>query len=159
MKEWILPALFGFATGILSSWGVGGGTLLLLCMTLFLGVDQTSAQGINLLYFLPTAAVGLLVHRKNGYLDKAALRALIPLGTLCAAGAALLATVVDITFFRRPFGIFLLFAAFSLLLQKKDGDKKRRFVPARFFRSQRRRGVKLVFVYSASVSFSEIASG
>lgn len=55
-------------------------------------------------------------------------------------------------------GCFAKIAFFSAL-GKKDGDKKRRFVPARFFRSQRRRGVKLVFVYSASVSFSEIASG
>ena len=55
MTDWLLPALAGFGTGILSAWGVGGGTLLLLLMTLFLGVDQTQAQGINLLYFLPTA--------------------------------------------------------------------------------------------------------
>ena len=41
MTDWLLPALAGFGTGILSAWGVGGGTLLLLLMTLFLGVDQT----------------------------------------------------------------------------------------------------------------------
>ncbi len=119
MKEWLLPALFGFLTGILSAWGIGGGTLLLLCMTLFLGVDQSSAQAINLLYFLPTAGAGLLLHKKNGYLDKTALRRLIPLGTLCAALAAWLATAVDITLFRKPFGIFLLIAAALILFQKK----------------------------------------
>ena len=43
MTDWLLPALAGFGTGILSAWGVGGGTLLLLLMTLFLGVDQTQA--------------------------------------------------------------------------------------------------------------------
>ena len=69
MREWILPVLFGFGTGILSAWGVGGGTLLLLCMTLFLGVDQREAQAINLLFFLPTAGVSLIFHAKNGYLD------------------------------------------------------------------------------------------
>ncbi len=119
MKDWLLPMLFGFGTGILSAWGVGGGTLLLLCMTLFLGVEQTQAQGINLLYFLPTAAAGLFVHAKNGYLDRAALRRLIPLGTLSAAPAAFAATMVDITLFRKPFGIFLLAAAVSMLMKKK----------------------------------------
>ena len=39
MTAWLLPLAVGFATGILSAWGVGGGTLLLLCMTLLLGVD------------------------------------------------------------------------------------------------------------------------
>ena len=52
MTEWFLPALCGLLTGILSSWGIGGGTLLLLCMTLLFGVEQQTAQAINLLYFL-----------------------------------------------------------------------------------------------------------
>ena len=88
MTEWVLPLAVGTATGILSAWGVGGGTLLLLVMTLFLGVDQRTAQGINLLYFLPTAGAGLLFHRKAGMLDKQALRQAIPWGvaTQDAAG-------------------------------------------------------------------------
>lgn len=120
MKDWLLPLLCGAATGVLSAWGIGGGTLLLLCMTLFLGVDQTEAQGINLLYFLPTAGVSLLFHRKNGYLEPEALKSAVPLGTLCAVGAAWLSTSVDITIFRKPFGLFLLYAGLSMLLQKKE---------------------------------------
>ena len=54
-----MPLLAGVGCGVLSAWGIGGGTLLLLVMTLVFGVDQTAAQGINLLYFLPTAAMGL----------------------------------------------------------------------------------------------------
>ena len=95
MTDWLFPALCGLLTGILSSWGVGGGTLLLLCMTLFFGVEQRTAQAINLLYFLPTAGISLFAHRKNGYLDKAVLCAAIPTGTLCALAAAFLTTMVD----------------------------------------------------------------
>ena len=123
MKEWFLPFVIGAATGVLSAWGVGGGTLLLLCMTLFLGVDQAEAQGINLLYFLPTAAVSLLYHRKNGYLDAAVLTAAAPPGTLCALVAALVSTSVDITVFRKPFGLFLLYAGASMLLQRRSGGE------------------------------------
>lgn len=65
MTDWLFPALCGLLTGILSSWGVGGGTLLLLCMTLFFGVEQRTAQAINLLYFLPTAGISLFAHRKT----------------------------------------------------------------------------------------------
>ena len=71
MTVWLLPLAVGFATGILSAWGVGGGTLLLLCMTLLLGVDQRTAQTINLLYFLPTAGMGLLSHREKRPAGKA----------------------------------------------------------------------------------------
>lgn len=119
MKAWLLPFLLGAGTGILSAWGVGGGTLLLLCMTLFLGVDQAEAQGINLLYFLPTAAVSLLYHRKNGYLNTTVLKVAAPVGTLCALTAALISSSVDITLFRKPFGFFLLYAGVSMLLPKK----------------------------------------
>ena len=123
MTSWLLPLAVGFGTGIRSAWGVGGGTLLLLIMTLFLGVDQTTAQGINLLYFLPTAGVSLFFHRKNGLLDKNAIRQAIPVGLVVAAAAAFLATAVDVEILRKPFGIFLLFAA-AMTLQGTKGQKK-----------------------------------
>ena len=67
---WLLPLLAGTATGILSGFGVGGGTLLLIYMTTLAGLPQTTAQGINLIYFLPTAATALPAHVKNGYVNK-----------------------------------------------------------------------------------------
>ena len=60
MSEFLIPLLCGLGASIISAWGVGGGTLLLLVMTLFLGVDQRTAQGINLLFFLPTAISALV---------------------------------------------------------------------------------------------------
>lgn len=123
MTAWLLPLLAGFGTGILSAWGVGGGTLLLLVMTLFLGVDQTTAQGINLLYFLPTAGIGLLFHRKNGLLEKSAIKAAAPWGAAAAAAGALLATALDTAVLRKPFGIYLLLAGAATLWRGR-GQKK-----------------------------------
>jgi uncharacterized membrane protein YfcA len=118
VKEILLPLLAGCATGILSAWGVGGGTLLLLIMTLVLGEDQTAARGINLLYFLPTAAAGLICHRKNGLLDRDLIRQTVPWGLLSAAAGAWLATAVNPSLFRRPFGVFLLVTGVMTLLKK-----------------------------------------
>ena len=120
MTAWLLPVLAGFCTGILSAWGVGGGTLLLLVMTLFLGVDQRTAQGINLLYFLPTAGVGLLFHRKAGMLDKQALRQAIPWGVATAALGAWCATAMDTELLRRPFGVYLLVMGVITLIKKPE---------------------------------------
>ena len=39
MTDWLLPLAAGFGAGILSAWGVGGGTLLLLVMTLLLDLS------------------------------------------------------------------------------------------------------------------------
>ncbi len=70
MTDWLIAALAGAVTGVLSGFGVGGGSLLLIYMTSFAGVPQTLAQGVNLLYFLPTAATALPAHFKNGYVEK-----------------------------------------------------------------------------------------
>ena len=125
MTDWLFPALCGLVTGILSAWGIGGGTLLLLCMTLFFGVEQQTAQAINLLYFLPTAGISLFAHRKNGYLANAVLRAAIPAGVVCALIAAVVTTALDSTVLRKPFGLFLLYAGLSILFEKPQKDSKR----------------------------------
>lgn len=119
MTGWIIPLLVGCGTGILSSWGVGGGTLLLLIMTLVLDVPAGDAMAVNLLYFLPTAGMGLLQHRKNGLLERGVLRAAAPWGAAAAAAAAWLSTAVDVELLRRPFGVYLLLAAVSTMRRKE----------------------------------------
>ena len=115
---WLIPLAVGTATGVLSGFGVGGGTLLLVYLTAVAGADQHLAQGINLLYFLPTAAMGLIWHRQNGLLDKAVLRRTVPWALATAAAGAWAATALDVTLLRRPFGIFLLIAAAVTLRRK-----------------------------------------
>ena len=123
MAEWMIPFLVAAATGALSSCGVGGGTLLLVCMTLILGVGHREAQAINLLFFLPTAGISQLFHRKNGFLDKDTWRqAAIP-GTVAALAGAVLSMAVDISLLRKPFGLFLLYSGGSMLLSARTKRK------------------------------------
>ena len=115
MNTFLLPAALGFAAGVLSAWGVGGGTLLLLCMTLFLQVEQRTAQAINLLFFLPTAGMGLLFHRKNGYVHRETLQNTALPGVLGALAGAALALWLEPGWLRPVFGLFLLYAGGSML--------------------------------------------
>ena len=126
MSSFWLPLLFGFGTGILSAWGVGGGTLLLLCMTLFLQVEQEMAQGINLLFFLPTAGVGLIFHAKNGYINKAIWKKAAFPGVPAAVAASFAAMQLDTEALRKPFGVFLLWAGGSLLWKTWKNSKEGR---------------------------------
>ena len=120
MKTWLIPFLCALGASVISAWGVGGGTLLLLVMTLFLGVEQREAQGINLLFFLPSALSALLCHRKNGCLDSATLKTAIPAAVPAALLGAWAASAVDVQLLRRPFGIYLLHSGVSLLLPRKE---------------------------------------
>lgn len=108
MSGWILSLLVGTATGALSGFGVGGGTLLLVYMTSFAGVEQRLAQGINLLYFLPAGLMALPAHLKSGCVEKPALFPAIGAGLICAALAAWAATAMDTALLRRIFGAFLI---------------------------------------------------
>ena len=119
MTDWLLPFLCGLGASILSAWGVGGGTLLLLVMTLFLGVDQRTAQGINLLFFLPTAVSALICHARGGYLDKPTLKHAVPPAAAAALAGAWIATALDVELLRRPFGVYLLLSGVSLLWPQK----------------------------------------
>ena len=98
---------------------MGGGTLLLLVMTLLLGVDPRTAQCVNLLFFLPTAASALYLHGRAGYLHAPTLKAAILPAVLCAALGAFLSTAVSVDALRVPFGLYLLASA-VLLLKRKD---------------------------------------
>ena len=118
MKDWLIAALAGAVTGVLSGFGVGGGSLLLIYMTSFAGVPQTLAQGVNLLYFLPTAATALPAHFKNGYVEKKALLPAIAAGLACSALAAWAATALDVEILRKCFGGFLIVIGLRELLRK-----------------------------------------
>ena len=119
MTDWIVPFLCGLGASVLSAWGVGGGTLLLLVMTLFLGVDQRTAQGINLLFFLPAAASALVCQAKGGYLDKPTLKNAIPLAVAAALAGAWIPTALDVEVLHKPFGVYLLLSGVGLLWPKK----------------------------------------
>ncbi|NBI66689.1 sulfite exporter TauE/SafE family protein [Pseudoflavonifractor sp. 60] len=121
MSDWILPLAVGAATGVLSGFGVGGGTLLLVYMTAFAGVDQRLAQGINLLYFLPAGLMALPAHVKNGCIEKEVLLPAISGGLLCAALAAWVATAMEVGLLRKCFGAFLIVVGIMELLGKKRG--------------------------------------
>ena len=121
MTDWLFPLLAGTVTGVLSGFGVGGGTLLLVYMTVFAGLDQHLAQGINLLYFLPAGLMALPAHWKNGYIKKPVLLPAIGAGLVLAALAAWVATTLDVGILRKCFGAFLLVIGTMELFGKTEG--------------------------------------
>ena len=108
MTDWIIPFLCGLGASILSAWGVGGGTLLLLVMTLFLDVDQRTAQGINLLFFLPSATISCYLRWKQGSVTLKKILPAIFAGCAAAAVFSLISTRIDLEILKKLFGVLLL---------------------------------------------------
>ncbi|MGN1308150.1 MAG: TSUP family transporter [Faecousia sp.] len=120
----LLAGIAGLVCGVFSGLGIGGGTLLMVWMTAVMDMEQRMAQGINLLYFLPTAICALIFHIKNRLIRW---RVVIPAaitGCLTAAGAALLATAIDASLLRKLFGGFLILVGFNEIFGSHARDKK-----------------------------------
>lgn len=54
--------LAGLFSGILGSMGLGGGGILILYFTLFTDTEQLTAQGINLLFFIPIGLLSVIIY-------------------------------------------------------------------------------------------------
>lgn len=117
--------LAGLLTGVLSGCGIGGGSLLVLWLTLFEGMPQFTAGGINLLYFLACAPAALVSHVKNRLIDRKAVLFCVPAGALTSLAAALLASHTDVSLLRRLFGVLLLvIGAKELFTKRKNTGTK-----------------------------------
>lgn len=113
-----IAILAGAVLGFLAGLGTGGGSLLILWLTLVLGMDHATARGINLLFFLPAAIIACLFRRKQGKLDfKKVLPAIL---SGCAAAGILswVGNSMDMTVLRKLFGILLLFTGVRELLYR-----------------------------------------
>lgn len=115
----VVSIIAGFVTGILSAWGVGGGSLLIVYMTVFSGVPQQAAQGINLIYFLPTSASALASHFKNKLIEKSLAWPAICAGVLTTFAASFLVTNIDTGIVKKIFGVFIILIGISEVFRKR----------------------------------------
>ncbi len=125
MDGWLMLAVYGLLAGVLGGMGLGGGTLLIPALTLLAGLDQRAAQGINLLAFLPMAAVALYEHIRQKRVDRGVIR--MALFGLAGAGAgAALALMLDAEILRKGFAAFLAVLAVVQCISGERAAKKRK---------------------------------
>ena len=126
-----LYILFGALGGLLGGLGMGGGTLLIPLLTIFLSVPQKLAQGINLIAFLPMAVVALIIHLKNKMVKfRQVLWIIIP-GCITSVGFSFLASSLDNDILKFLFGLFLILIGvyelieliFEIINRKKQKGK------------------------------------
>ena len=117
-------ALAGFLSGAVGAMGMGGGGVLLLYLTLFMNVRQRTAGGINLMFFIPCAAIALILHAK----EKSIIwRKALPLAALGLAGSfagALINGYISEDLLRKMFAFLLLYIGVSELLTKNPKKTK-----------------------------------
>lgn len=114
-----MSAVVGFLTGVLASMGLGGGFILVVWLTLAEEMAQRTAQGINLLFFLPIALLSLIFHLRNKLVNKELVKKLALGGVLGAVIGTYGAQLIDNGALRKLFALFLLAFGLRELFAKK----------------------------------------
>jgi len=108
-------------TGVFASLGVGGGMILIIYLTMFAGEDQLSAQGINLLFFIPIAVLSVIIHTKNRFIEWGKIIPAILTGIIGAIAGTFLAEYLGSVVIRKIFaGFILLFGIRELFYKEKE---------------------------------------
>lgn len=120
------PVLLAVGTvlGFLAGIGVGGGSLLILWLTLVIQLPYEQARFLNLLFFLPSAVISSVFRWKQGNLPFRQVLPGIIAGCIAAVLSGWIGRYFDTALLKKGFGILLLFTGLRELLYKsKTGQK------------------------------------
>ena len=118
--SFLWAAVAGTLSGMIGAMGLGGGGVLIIYLTLFLGMEQGIAQGVNLIFFIPSAVIALIIYSRKKMI---AWKAAIPAAVLGVAGAWLgtyLSSLIDGYWLSKLFGGLLLIMGVMQLFYKKE---------------------------------------
>lgn len=110
----IVGTVLGFLTGL----GIGGGSLLILWLTIVLGADPVAARGVNLLFFLPSAIIACIYRWKQGLIPWKKILPAILAGCFAAALFSWLSGFWDIELLKKLFGGLLILTGLRELFYK-----------------------------------------
>ena len=123
--------LIGIISGIVSGTGMGGGTILIFLLSFMLGIEQHTAQATNLIFFIPTSIVAIIVNLKNKNIEIKQAIIVSIFGILGAIIGANIAIYMDVKMLKKVFGIFLIavtineiYSIFKLYKKDKKTDNK-----------------------------------
>lgn len=94
--------------GFLAGLGVGGGSLLMLWLTSVVNMDYAVARTVNLLFFLPTALISTLFHKKQGSVDSRKVLPAIISACIAASVFSYIGKHIDTTLLKKLFGGILI---------------------------------------------------
>ena len=109
----------GIIGGIVAGMGMGGGTLTIPILTVFLSYEQIQAQGINLIAFLPMSVIALWIHIKNHLVDFKSTWLLAVVGCVFSLGGALIANNISNAILKKFFAFFLIGLAIWQIVEMK----------------------------------------
>lgn len=118
LESFPIVLIVGTVLGFLSGLGIGGGSLLILWLTVVLHTDPITARGINLLFFIPSALIACILRIRQQDLEIRPLLPAILAGCISAAVFSAISTQLDITLLKKLFGAVLLITGLRELIYR-----------------------------------------
>lgn len=100
--------IIGFISGICTGLGVGGGSMLILLLDLFFNFDQHIAQATNIICFVPSAIISIMVSIKNKNIKFKIAFPIIAWGVIGSIIGAAISSKLNVIYLKKIFGIFLI---------------------------------------------------
>ena len=116
--------LFGVLAGIVSSLGMGGGTILILLLTIFLNIDQHISQATNLIFFIPTSITAIIINAKNKKINWKESKNIIIFGSIGAILGSMISNQLPSLKLKKIFGIFIGLIAIFQIYTSHNKTKK-----------------------------------
>lgn len=104
----MVNVLVGAGLGFLSGLGVGGGSLLLLWLTLIAGVPREEARVMNLMFFIPCALIATIFRWKQSKKDKRLLLSAIAAGLAGALAGNIIGPWIEEELLKKAFGVMFI---------------------------------------------------
>jgi len=124
LNSFPMAVIIGILLGFLSGLGIGGGSLLILWLTLILDTPQDAARMINLVFFLPSAIIAILFRWKQGSLPLKKIWPAIIVGCLSAAIFSYWSSLWNVAILKKLFGCLLLITGIRELFYRQDRERK-----------------------------------
>ncbi len=132
----MIEILIGIISGIISGTGMGGGTILIFLLVYVLGIDQHIAQATNLIFFIPTSIIAIIINLKNKNIALQSAIFISIFGILGAIIGANISIQINVNILRKCFGIFLAIIAIHEIYtivkwykkQKLRNNKKNEYI-------------------------------
>ena len=108
----MLAIIFGIISGIVTGLGMGGGTILILLLSLFMEMEQHIAQATNLIFFIPTSLAAIIVNLKQKNVDLKLVFIISIFGIIGAIIGAIISENISSENLRKYFAMFIMLIAF-----------------------------------------------
>ncbi len=114
-----VAVIVGALLGTLSGIGIGGGSLLILWLTIIVKMEPLTARCINLMFFVPCALCASGLCLLSGRLPLKKILLPMALGCATAAVFSIFSSKIDTQLLQKGFGVLLLVTGVRELFYRK----------------------------------------